>query len=134
MIITITVLLVACSNKKDTVNQLPNKIPVTIHIVDKSGKYSKFLVNIASKGYQTKEIAYVPKDKIMIVNKKSFTLNLYVGITYTLQVSPTKYDTIDEYLKAKKALGETAKDENLPTSKIQFIPSLKNNKLTISIE
>jgi hypothetical protein len=132
--ITIIVLLVACSNKKDAVNQLPNKIPVTIQILDKSGKYSKFLVHISAKGYQTKEIAYVPKDKTMIVNKKFFTLNLYVGIKYTFQVSPTKYDTIDEYLKAKKASGGTNKGENLPISKIQFTPSLKNDKLTISIE
>jgi hypothetical protein len=131
--ITIIVLLVACSNKKDAVNQLPNKIPVTIQILDKSGKYSKFLVHIAAKGYQTKEIAYVPKDKTIIVNKKFFTLNLYVGIKYTFQVSPTKYDTIDEYLKAKKASGGTNKGENLPISTIQFTPSLKNNKLIISM-
>jgi hypothetical protein len=120
--------------EKDAVNQLPNKIPVTIKILDKSGKYSKFLVHIASKGHQTKEIAYVPKDKTMIVNKKSFTLNLYAGITYTFQVSSTKYHNIDEYLKAKKAIGGTNRDEILPISKIQFTPSLKNNKLTISIE
>jgi hypothetical protein len=135
-LLIIIVLLVACSNKKDAVHQVPDKIPVTIQILDKGGKYSKFLVHITAKGYQTKEIAYVPKDKTMIVNKKFFTLNLYVGITYTFQVSPTKYDTIDEYLKAKKASGGTNKSKNLPISisKIQFTPSLKNNKFTISVE
>ncbi|ALF10244.1 hypothetical protein [Parageobacillus thermoglucosidasius] len=131
---TVIVLLAACSTKQDAVQQLPNKIPVTIQILDKGGKYSKFFVHIAAKGYQTKEIAYVPKDKTMIVTKKQFTLNLYTGITYTFQVSPTTYDTIDEYLTAKKSSGSTNEGENLPISKIQFTPSLKNNKFTISIE
>ncbi|MDE8562898.1 hypothetical protein PNH38_03255 [Anoxybacillus rupiensis] len=133
-IMAFVIFIVACSHPKDAENQLPDKIPVTIKIVDQDGQYSKFLVHVVSEGYQNKDIAHIPQVQLMIVNSKSLKLHLYSGVTYTFEVSPTHYRTIDEYLKNKKEGVKDSKKERLPTGKTTFTPHAKNAALTIDLK
>lgn len=121
----------ACSNHKNTGNELPSKISVTIYI-EKKAENIVNLVHLSSKGHQTEEAAIFPIDKTLIAGDK-ITVELYEDLEYSLQVSPTAYKTMDEFLKMKKGK-ETASEEKISKSQIKFMPSSTKNTLMIPAE